>query len=344
MNTADELAAVFEALGCRVERTKIQNAERLEIHRGANKAILDVFTTGTTRPAGREGPALEFVKEVVAKYQSDPDFVRCTLARPTPQETVGRSIEYTSVLLILDASRHQDAFAAVEAAGLASSKDGSPVSDEVAFYTGGDRVIVEGTADKAQAIIPILARFGARIEETVSTPFKERLPKLASRWSPTTLERADLRTRELLGRELYDFLPAHDRRAIISAVLVLDTEIAIPDVAPIVMPIARAFEGFVGKVLVKIGVVTDVALQNPDFSFTACFDGRDAKVFKTKVNTHEAMLDGLKQRLKEHRHTRAHSQASKWVLSDRAAAERFLSRVADDMKEYFSYFRQHFTS
>jgi hypothetical protein len=344
MTAADELRALFEALGCRVEQSKIQDAERLEVHQGPGKAIIDVFNTGTLRPGGKEGPVLDFVRETLGKYQSDANFLRTTLGRAPAPEASGRSVNYSSALLALDSSRHGDAFSAVERAGHANLVDGKLASDEVAVWAERDRVVVEGAADKVDAVIAVLVRFGARVEESVSTPFKDRIPKLAARWSSSTAEQAEMRTKELLGRELFDFLPAHDRRAIVSAVLVLDTELPVQDMAPIVMPIARAFEGFVGKMLVKIGVVTDVAIQDPTFSFSACFDGRDAKAFKAKVNTHEAMLDALKQRLKEHRHTRAHSQASKWVQGDRAAAERFLSRVADDMKEYFAYFKQHFAT
>jgi len=73
-------------------------------------------------------------------------------------------------------------------------------------------------------------------------------------------------------------------------------------------------------------------------------DSGDSKKFKQKEHTHETYLDGLKQRLKEHRHVRMHSQAAKLIHAKHEDALRYISRVSDDMKEYYRYFKDFFSS
>jgi len=341
---ADELTTLLEVTGCRVDRSSIQDAERLAVQLGASRAVLDVFTTGTLRPSGQAGPALEHVKGIVNRYENDPAFVRATIAAASSQDSAARPADYSAALLVLDSSRHSDALKYLASLGVSQVNDDRFKSSEVLVITLIDQLVVEGATDEVLKVLQALTRFGARVEESVTTPFKDRLPKLSVRWSPAAVERGDAAARELLGRELYDFLPAHDRRALVASLVLIDLGLPLPEIAPIVMPIGRVFEGFVGKVLLKLGIVTEVAVSDPQFTFMDAFDSKDAKVFRGRATTHGAMLDGLKQRLKEHRHIRAHSQASKWVQGSIEDAQRFLHRVVDDMKEYYKYFRDHFVS
>ena len=147
MSRADELCALFEATGCRVERSQIQNAERLDVHLGASHALVDVFQTGTLRPGGKEGPALEHVKGIVEEYQSDPGFLKATLAAASPEESIPRSVDYSAVLLVLDASRHEGAFATVVSMGLAKTEGPTLQAAEVSVRPTADRLVVQGAAE-----------------------------------------------------------------------------------------------------------------------------------------------------------------------------------------------------
>lgn len=124
--------------------------------------------------------------------------------------------------------------------------------------------------------------------------------------------------------------------------MALDAKIPFPDHAPVIMPVGRSFEGFVCKLLARVGLVTGVAIADQNFNLGQVWDSAAAKAFKAQVNTHEAMLDGLKVRLREHRHVRLHSQASKYVQCSREDAVRFVDRVLDDISEYYRYFKPYF--
>jgi hypothetical protein len=143
--------------------------------------------------------------------------------------------------------------------------------------------------------------------------------------------------------ELYAFLPDHDRLALLAAYHVLFSEIPIPDFSPVTMPVARVYEGFLAKVLVRLGLCTQTAVESPNFKFEPILDSADAKAFKAKVTTHAGEVDSAKQRLKEFRHIQLDSQSSQFVRSQTVAeARRFTERVLNDMQSLFDYFKKFF--
>ena len=147
---------------------------------------------------------------------------------------------------------------------------------------------------------------------------------------------------KIITRELYDFLPDHDRRTLRVAFQMLMTEPQFEDYSPAAMAVSRVYEGFLSKLLVRLGIVTQTRVSEPDFSFNAVFDSADAKAFRAKVATHGGELDAVKQRLKEFRHTNMHSNSSQFVeYTNVKDAHRFATRVLTDMQGYFQYFGKY---
>jgi hypothetical protein len=148
---------------------------------------------------------------------------------------------------------------------------------------------------------------------------------------------------KIINKELFDFLPAHDRQALIASYQVLLAGIDLVDYSPVVMPIGRVYEGFLGELVVKTGMCTKTLLQDPTYNLSSAFDTREAKALRAKVTTHEAKMDSAKQRLKEFRHIQLHSQSSQFVQHrTREDARRFVERVLGDMQALFDYFKKYF--
>lgn len=146
-----------------------------------------------------------------------------------------------------------------------------------------------------------------------------------------------------ISKELFDFLPAHDRRALFAAYQVLLSDLDLVDYSPAIMPVGRVYEGFLGEILVRIGMCTRTALQDPKYNHMFTFDSREAKMLTAKVTTHEAKLESAKQRLKEFRHIQLHSQSSQFVqYLKREDAFKFVERVLGDMQALFDYFKNYF--
>ncbi|HLI34119.1 MAG TPA: hypothetical protein VKW70_03670 [Terriglobia bacterium] len=158
--------------------------------------------------------------------------------------------------------------------------------------------------------------------------------------NPISLEQEIL---EVISSELYNFLPEHDRKAMLAAYQVLRECPSLPDFSPVTMPVARVYEGFLAKVLVHVGICTQTTVEDANFNFHNAFGSKDAKKFCDKLTTHQTKLEAMKQRLKEYRHTHLHSQSSKFDQCNSAQkAKRFAKRVLDDMQAYYDYWKNHF--
>ncbi len=148
-----------------------------------------------------------------------------------------------------------------------------------------------------------------------------------------------------ISKELFGFLPEHDQRALIAAFQVLLSGLNLDDFSPAIMPVGRVYEGFLGELVVRLGICTRTTLQNPTYNFMYSFDSKDAKVLMEKVPTHKVMLESAKQRLKEFRHIQLHSQSSVFVeCRTREDAQKFIERVLNDMQALFNYFKKYFVS
>ena len=146
-----------------------------------------------------------------------------------------------------------------------------------------------------------------------------------------------------VSQELFTFLPDHDRRALIATYQILLSDLKLDDYSPVIMPVGRVYEGFIAKMLVRLGVCTQTAVQDVNFRFEQALYTPDAKKFKTKAPTHEPKLDAMKQRLKEFRHIQLHSMSSEFVqCTQHEEAKRFIERILGDIQSFFDYFEKHF--
>lgn len=146
-----------------------------------------------------------------------------------------------------------------------------------------------------------------------------------------------------IRKDLFELLPSHDREALIAAYQVMLSNLDLIDYSPVVMPVGRVYEGFLGEIVVRTGMCTRVILHEPGYSLTSAFDTKEAKSLKAKIPTHEAKMESAKQRLKEFRHIQLHSQSSQFVqCKTREEALRFAERVLGDMQALFDYFKKYF--
>jgi hypothetical protein len=53
-------------------------------------------------------------------------------------------------------------------------------------------------------------------------------------------------------KELFDFLPPHDQRALLASCQVLLSDLNLVDYSPVIMPVGRAYEGFLGELVIRL--------------------------------------------------------------------------------------------
>jgi hypothetical protein len=133
------------------------------------------------------------------------------------------------------------------------------------------------------------------------------------------LERLQHAVHEILGREAYEFLDEPDRECVLDARFLCEGGPNLIDYAALVMPLAKAFEGFAKKVLIRLNVGDPAARDDPAFfrlAFgSAAYQGLMANAADKKA------LERLRNELPFSRHGLMHSPPhSAFVLRDRAAA------------------------
>jgi hypothetical protein len=77
---------------------------------------------------------------------------------------------------------------------------------------------------------------------------------------------------KIITKELFDFLPNHDRQALIASYQIILADIALVDYSPSVMPVGRVYEGFLGELVVRTGMCTRILLQDPTYNLLNAFE------------------------------------------------------------------------
>lgn len=83
---------------------------------------------------------------------------------------------------------------------------------------------------------------------------------------PEAEEKAWLFLEDELGKDVLGFLLDHDRNTLIAGSVLLDAarELPMPDYSPLVMPFARAYEGFLIQVFIKLGLTDGRLIEESD--------------------------------------------------------------------------------
>jgi hypothetical protein len=73
---------------------------------------------------------------------------------------------------------------------------------------------------------------------------------------------------ELEGRDILDYLYEHDRNTLIAGAVLLQAaeNLTMPDYSPLVMPFARAYEGFLIRLFISLGMIERGRLEADDIS------------------------------------------------------------------------------
>src|SRR6266849_738043 len=121
------------------------------------------------------------------------------------------------------------------------------------------------------------------------------------------------------GKDAYEFLDDSDRECVLDSRFLCEGSPALIDYAALVMPLAKGFEGFAKKLLVRLNIGNPAAVKEPDF-FRVAFGGA---AYQSAIANpaDKKFLERLRNELPFSRHGLMHSPPQiAFVLRDRAAA------------------------
>ena len=163
------------------------------------------------------------------------------------------------------------------------------------------------------------------IEEKIDAPVKQIIARFAvqggfteqveSFTTSTLLTQSENAVQARLGTS-FNFLYHHDQSFMTSAYCVLQANLLLPEFSTVVMPVAKAFEGYFKRVLIHNNPSVQTEISKSNFSFSKYFDFNRA-ILEHEINlsnygvalpaTKVAAINLIYKKFKEYRHLVSHS-------------------------------------
>jgi hypothetical protein len=193
---------------------------------------------------------------------------------------------------------------------------------------------VERTA--APSDMEVISRFFANDEDS--------LKAFTASYSPELLEIAEKQIRENIGSDAFDFMETFDKKWLIASECLRIANIPLPEYSPIVMPASKAYEGYIKKMLIKVGFYpadhfdTKVA----KFDFLNDFKSPVRIAFVAKEKYADTFLKKINLSLDTNRNFMMHSDNSSVTkLQTYNEAVSKLNDIYMDIKGIHNYFKSN---
>lgn len=208
------------------------------------------------------------------------------------------------------------------------------------FLQGKDDSLFSSVCDLVEKIatptdVEIITRFFANDETN--------LQKFTAKYSPELLIVAEVEARKTIGDDAFNFFEPHDQKWLVASQCLLIVNIPLPEYSPLIMPASKAFEGFIKKLLVKVGFYPPAHFQTKTANFAYLKDKNHAerKKLESIENHAGTYLDKIGVCLDTNRNFLMHSDGAIITKIDTyEEASSKLSEIHDDIREVFTYFKK----
>lgn len=206
-------------------------------------------------------------------------------------------------------------------------------------------LLLQGKTDKLfNDSCDLVERIAKPSEKDVIARFiscdKKNLETLAAKYTPELIVLSEGNVKKKIG-DVYDYLEPYDQKWFVASECLCLTKIPLPEFSPLVMPASKAFEGFVKKLLVGIGLFEINYFQTKNANFSALNDENNPKrkTICDKEKYAVTMLKKISLCLDTNRNFMMHSDESKITKVDsQKEAEEKVNRIFADTEEIFNYF------
>jgi hypothetical protein len=215
-------------------------------------------------------------------------------------------------------------------------------------YVNGT-LLLQGKTDKLfNDNCDLIEKIASPSEKDVIARFissdEKNLQIFAAKYTPELIGLAEGNVKTKIGF-VYDYLESYDKKWFVASECLCLTKIPLPEFSPLVMPASKAFEGFVKKLLVGIGLVETDYFKTKNANFSALNDENNPKRKSIcgKEKHADRMLKTISVYLDTNRNFMMHSDESKITKVDsQEEAEKKVNKIFEDTKEIFDYFNDLF--
>lgn len=338
--------------GYQINPNESKDKIRFEISNGLERVIVDIYHTGAFVPGGSTKYKLrkEF-DELKKVIDNNPEVMLNEIRR---KKSI--SVKYD----VLEKVRGEKILEALKLDEIVIEFESDPPSTQVYHgkiemaecntiitqYTNGTLLIQGKENDLFDRVCSIVEKILLPSEKDVALRFlstdEKTMEDFMTIYSPKILEKAEENIKRILG-SAFGFLEEYDRKYLIASECLVLANLNLPEFSPIVMPAAKAFEGFTKKLLVKIGLLPTGHFNVKGASFSILSDRNhpNRKSIIAKEKYAGSFLDSLANTLDMARNFMMHSddsQVTKVNSHEEAIAKQ--SEICKSIVDLYEYFNQ----
>ncbi len=181
-------------------------------------------------------------------------------------------------------------------------------------------------------------------EKEIVARFVSGNEEILKKCTPEIIQVAEKNIRGILGKA-YNFLESYDQKWFVAAECLCLAKVPLPEFSPIVMPASKAFEGFVKKLLVSIGLCAPDYFKTASANFGVLND--DTNPNRIAVCARDMNIDTLLKKIgvciKTNRHFLMHSDESVITkIEKQEEAHQKVRNILGDVKDFFDNFNKIF--
>jgi len=351
---ACKIAKIFtghcDSKGYQVEQSEESNKLRIDISNLSERTIVNIYYTGKLLVQGKQNSLKKEIEALKKEFEANPQSFLGGDAR----EIKACATRYDIMLRELR-TKIKDSLNMLEATIEITESPSSAIeyiakisrnhySLTLTQYNNGT-LLFQGKTDKLfNDSCDFIEKIANPSDKEVITRFisddEENLKIFTERYTPELVVTAEDNVKEKIG-DVYDYLKPYDQKWFVASECLCLTKIPLPEFSALVMPASKAFEGFIKKLLVGIGLFEVDYFKKKDATFSDLYDKKNSKrkSICNKDKHADTMLGKIGICVKMYRHFMMHSDESKITKVDsEEEAEEKVNRIFADTEEIFNYF------
>jgi hypothetical protein len=358
VSNTDRIAKVFTdycaSKNYQVKQTSEEKDLRLDISNYYYRTIVKIYYTGKVLIQGKQNLLKDEMENLKSDYEKN------------PQSFIGGEIKEIKscttrydIMLVELRSKIKESLNTLEAT-VEITENPTPAieyrakiarnnfSITLTQYNNGT-LLLQGKMDKLfEDCCNLIERIANPSEKDVIARFissdEKNLEFFAAKYTPELLDIAEDNVKKKIGL-VYNYLETYDRKWFVASECLCLTKIPLPEFSPLVMPASKAFEGFVKKLLVGIGLFEPGYFNTKNANFSPLNDRNNQrrKTICEKETYADTMLKKISLCLDTNRNFMMHSDESKITKVDSPEkAEEKVNSIFKDTKEIFDYFNDNY--
>jgi len=338
-----------------VKQSEESNNLRLDVSNLRERTIVKIYYNNTVQVQGKQNSLKAEMEALKAAFEDNPQ----SFIGGEKQEIKTCATRYDIMLLELRA-KIKESLNTLEATMEISESPSSTIRYRAKMTRNGlsltltqfnnGTLLLQGKMNNLfNDSCDLIERIANPSEKEVIARFissdEKSLEIFAAKYTPALIILAEGNVKKKIGA-VYDYLESYDQKWFVASECLCLTKIPLPEFSPLVMPVSKAFEGFVKKLLVGIELFEADYFKTKDANFSALNDRTHPrrKAICNKERHADTMLKEISLCLDMNRHFMMHSDESKITKVDsQKEAEEKVNKIFEDTKGIFDYFNDLYT-